>query len=109
MPWWSVPDNPAEDVSSDTVGIVAATFDPNLDNWRERLEENLEGETLNVVGMLSYNSGDQDSLAEMIETLTDLLQDEKDLDIDSVDVGAERDAEVLSLESATIESDYEIG
>ncbi|MDE2940280.1 MAG: hypothetical protein OXR67_15400 [Chloroflexota bacterium] len=59
--------------------------------------------------MLSYNSGDQDSLAEMIETLTDLLQDEKDLDIDSVDVGAERDAEVLSLESATIESDYEIG
>ena len=31
-------DNPAELVPAETIGLLAATFDPNLDNWREQLE-----------------------------------------------------------------------
>ena len=32
-------DNPAELVPAQTVGLLAATFDPSLDNWREQLED----------------------------------------------------------------------
>lgn len=32
-------DNPAELVPAETVGLLAATFDTDLDNWREQLED----------------------------------------------------------------------
>ena len=32
-------DNPADWVSHNSIGLIAATFDPNLDNWRERIDE----------------------------------------------------------------------
>ena len=188
-------DNPAERVSSETVGFLASTFDANLDNWRERLEDygsnnedmayaiedtyrNLyrevesqssrpprqvddptladvldlglvlfeeytdvdleedfldllggtlvlaveefdwedveyspEEETVNAVGMLSYRSGSEDALADTLEDLTDLVQDQIfiDIDIDSVDVGADRDAEIMFIDSDFIETDYEPG
>ena len=186
-------DNPAERVSSETLGFLASTFDSDLDNWRERLEEygaddedmqytveniyeelyweverqssrpprrvddptmadvldmgldlfeeytaidlevdfldllegtlimavsqfdwerlenNPETETVNAVAMLSYRSGSEDGLADTLETLTDLVRDEIDIDIDSVDVGADRDAEIIFVDSDFIETDYEPG
>ena len=32
-------DDPADRVPSNSFGFIAATFDPNLDNWRERIED----------------------------------------------------------------------
>ena len=32
-------DNPAELVPAETIGLLAATFDTDMDNWREQLEE----------------------------------------------------------------------
>ena len=186
-------DDPGELVSDRTAGLLAATFDPDLDNWREQLEEveasnedveyavaeiyqelywmaqmldlsisrpaenptmvdvldlgldlfeeysdvdleedlldllagtlvlaveefdweqveyNPVEETVNAVGMLSYRSGSEEDLADTLEDLVDLIPAEIDMDIDSVDVGADRDAEIFSLESDFVETDYAPG
>ena len=185
--------DPAELVPSETIGLLAATFDPNLDNWRGQLEkygsdddelsyaiddiyeelyweveresdrpprrkenpnvadvldlalelvdaytgvelerdlmEHLGGtlvvsveefdlvriqedpaeETINAVAMLSYLSEGEDTLVDTLEDLSDLLQDEVEVDIDSVDVGADNDAEIFRPDFFGIETDYAPG
>ncbi len=186
-------DNPAEMVSEETIGLLAATFDPDLDNWRDQLEEygsddedlsyfveelygemyleverqsdrpprkrespnmadvldlslvlaesysgvDLErdlmdylggklilgveeldlariqerpaDETVNVVAMVSYIQEEEDSFADTLEDLTDLLEDEINVDIDSEDVGAENDARIIEPGFPGIETEYAPG
>ena len=182
--------NPAENVSAETIGLLAATFDPDLDNWRDQLEEhgsddeslsyfveelydemyleverqserpprlkdnpdladildlsldlvesysgidleldlmnylggqlfvkveefeldliqeNPKDETVNAVAMLSYLQEEEDSLADTLEELSELLEDEVDVNIDSLDVGAANDAEIFKPDFQGIEIDY---
>ena len=184
--------NPAELVPSETIGLLAATFNPNLDAWREHLDnygsdeeisyeiksvyedlywnlqqqserssrrkedpdladvldvalelvdahtgvdlerdlmDHLEGtmviavddvdpitiqdnpadETVNAVAILSYLPGNEGPLIDTLEELSDFLQDDMDLDVDSVNVGADNDAEIFQPDSDRIDTDYSPG
>ena len=185
-------DKPGEAVAADTVGILSATFEPDVDAWRDqlrnydldaddwgfsteeiygfmymelesqevgrienpdsvdvldlglvlfeeysgvhlerdildllggtaivgvsafdwaRLYQDPESETINAVGMLSYTSGNGDALGDSLESLIDFATDEMymELDFESVDVGGDRNAEILSAESPYIQTSYEPG
>ena len=98
------------DLEEDLLDLLAGTLILAVEefDWR-KVENNPEEETVNVVGMLSYRSGSEEQLADTLEDLVDLIPGEADIEIDSVDVGADRDAEVFSLDSDYIETDYEPG
>ncbi|MYC30424.1 MAG: DUF3352 domain-containing protein [Chloroflexi bacterium] len=184
-------ENPAELVPAETIGFLATSFDPNLDNWRQQLEEYdsddssyliydvyeglygeverqsndpprrknnpdmadvldlflelveaytdvdlekdiieyLEGklvlaveefdagrieeapmeETVNVVAMLSYRPEAESKLEDGLEEFSDFLEEEMPLDIDSEDVGADKDAEIFKPDFFGIQTHYTPG
>ena len=187
--------DPAKLVPSETIGLLAATFNPDLDAWRERLDNygsdeetayetksiyeglyraleqeserpsrqkeepdisdildvaielveahtsvdlerdlinHLEGsiviavndvdptairgnpaeETINAIAILPYTAENEDALMDSLEELSDYLQDEVDLlelDVDSVNVGAENEAETFHPSSGSIDTTYTPG
>lgn len=69
-------------------------------------------ETINAVAILPYTPEDEDVLMDSLEELSDYLQDEVDmleLDIYSVNVGAENEAETFHPSSERIDTTYNPG
>jgi hypothetical protein len=84
-----------EDLFDHLQGDVSlAVWDFYLDEYGE-LEE---GDPLSLVALLSYKGGGEDGLADTIEELQEFLEDEGDVRFESVDVGADRDAQVLDID-----------
>ena len=76
------------------------------------IRDNPAEETINAVAILPYTPEDEDVLMDSLEELSDYLQDEVDmleLDIDSVNVGAENEAETFHPSSERIDTTYNPG
>ena len=61
------------------------------------------------MAMLSYHSNGEDALADTLEDLSDLLEDGAGVEIDSVDVGADNDAEIFYPDPSDFGTDYAPG
>ena len=76
------------------------------------IRDNPAEETINAVAILPYTPEDEDVLMDSLEELSDYLQDEVDmleLDIYSVNVGAENEAETFQPSSERIDTTYNPG
>ena len=84
-----------EDLFDHLQGDVSlAVWDLSLDEYGD-IEE---GDPLSLVALLSYKGGGEDGLADTIEELQEFIEDEGDVRFESVDVGADRDAQVLDID-----------
>lgn len=115
-------DNPAELVPVETVGILATTFDPNLDNWREQLEEyESEGESQFVYEVYEglYWEVEQQGadpprrknnpdMADVLDLLLELVEARTDVDLEN-DFMKYLDGDLLiaveEFDAASIEED----
>ena len=57
-----------------------------------------EGDPLSFVALLSYKGSGEDILADSIEELQEFLEDQGGVSFESVDVGADRDAQILGID-----------
>ena len=57
-----------------------------------------EGPPISLVTLLSYRASGEDDLADTIEKLQEFLEDEGGVDFESVDVGADRDAQIMDID-----------
>ena len=75
----------------------------------DTIEEDPLGEAVNVAAMLSYRDDEEDSLQDTLEDLSEIVEDELSLDIDSIDVGADNEAEIFRTDSLGMDTGYEPG
>ncbi len=74
-------------------GLSVAVWDIAFDEYGD-IEE---GPPVSLVTLLSYRSSGEDSLVDTFAELQELLEDEGGVRFDSVDVGTDRDAEIVDI------------
>ena len=74
-----------------------------------RVEDDPERETVNAVAMLSYKPTEEETLVDTMEELSDFVERAVPVEVDSVNIGAENDAEIFYPDMEGVDTEYSPG